>query len=274
MSQNQLKESIEKIKKIISNSFYYISGGTSSVLSDKITCKLLGMKTENIPFVFFKYGLIDIFNENWKHYWRNKIHVTQKDAWKLGILVGACMGISKAAVNAFCINFKKSDCVDDFNSSQSDNQQNAIKLNQNLEKIPNLRILENTKKQIDFKKILLDFSSQTFSEVLYVSTMQSLFQANTYWLSKHIPQKNPPIFYRSFIALFKGGLSAFESTLITYPCDLFIRSLFSKKKLEKREIIQKTWFVAKLRASRAAWKVMFFSQSKQIILPKILKLLN
>eukprot|EP01156_Anaeramoeba_ignava_P011929 Anaeramoba_ignava/a486169_69.p1 GENE.a486169_69~~a486169_69.p1 ORF type:complete len:306 (-),score=89.96 a486169_69:44-928(-) len=270
LKKTKIQEALKQPSEWFKNPYYFLAGGSASVLSEQINTWSDGLlKADKIPEMFFKSGLTDLLTELWKKFWVSKYHLSPLHTWKRGILIGICVAASRTFLTVVYSNIKQ------YHQSWVKNQewQYNKPWEQNAKPFIPRSMLSTAMHmpiEMGIKPMTEGFLEKAAKDALFLASVQGFVHFNSDYIAPKIfNPKNTGWINHMNKTFFLGGLSTIEASLVSKPLEMAIDNFSkSKNKSSFSDICKSTLNVAKERTPRIAWKVFFYAKAKEE-LPKI-----
>ncbi|KAJ5067957.1 hypothetical protein M0811_12764 [Anaeramoeba ignava] len=255
-TQPPIKQAVNKQGEIrqptilFKNGYIYVAGGLASCFSDQITRPFVGKSinlSETIP-TFITSSYTQVITDNYKEYLRKKLNLPLSQSWKMGILAGALISITKTFITIVNKNMKE--------YHKNYNQNNEKKVSIIMSTVDLLR----TK---GLNGMLKGYFNKLHSDIFYLVTYQGFREYNGYLSKKYFLQGQPSLPRQLAVGALIGFSSSVEATLISKPIELVSKNLTQNEEVSFDKIHKGivSSFVSKV--PKTAVKLPIYAQLKQ-----------
>ncbi|KAJ3427058.1 hypothetical protein M0813_05091 [Anaeramoeba flamelloides] len=231
--------------------YVYTTGGLCSIASRKLSNPLNGklLSMEGVGSVFLRSAFNQVLTENIKGYLRTHLKMSRKpkDAWKMGIVAGLCVGLTRPLFTTFWANLKRyhseTTFVDEHEAPYS----------------PFSSMYDFVQTE-GFSHLFNGYFSKAFHDVTFSTALYSIKEMNSYlikhkWL-KYGPNESMP--RRVFTNFIIGVISASQASFITKPIVISLTDIYRGNDFNLHKIWKRSVNDAKRKAPSIGFKMILY----------------
>ncbi|KAJ3452118.1 solute carrier family 25 [Anaeramoeba flamelloides] len=251
----QQRKGTSKPSLIFKTAYFYTTGGLCSIASQKLADPIRGKMPsfKGVSSMFLRSAFNQVISENIKETLREHFNLSHgyEDAWKMGLVAGVCIGITRPFFTTFWDNLKKY------------HQETTVTEETDGLFTPFNSIFDFVQTE-GIGNIWKGYGLRALRGVTYSSAFYALKDINSNWIkSRYLPLgPHEPLLKKSLIDFSIGVISACQASFLTKPVVISLVDIYRGKEFSLRNVLKKSAKDAKRKAPSIGFRMILYGTAR------------